>query len=215
MHKSWVHFINLYGTATYCVWPPVAKYTILRVLGKLAKLRQATVSFVAPVCPSAWDKSSPIGHFAMQLDMSNFRKQVQKIQILLKSDKNNGHFTWRPTDIYGNIRLNASQKEKRFRQKLCRESKHTFMVNLSFFFRKSCHLWAKVEKYSTAGTVTITIWFMLFACLVPTFTDTHSEYGMRIAFPLQQWLHECASMLRHTYTARLVMYLTLHLTVDW
>ena len=146
LHKSWVHFINLYGTATYCVWTPVAKYTILRVLGKLAKLRQATVSFVAPVCPSAWDKSSPIGHFAMQLDMSNFRKQVQKIQILLKSDKNNGHFTWRPTDIYGNIRLNASQKEKRFRQKLCRESNHTFCGQSFFSPLKSCRLWAEVEK---------------------------------------------------------------------
>jgi len=29
-------------------------------------------------------------------------------------------------------------------------------------------------------------------------TDTHSEYVIAIAFPLQQWLHEGASMLRYT-----------------
>ena len=110
----------------------VAKYKILRVLGKLAKLRQATVSFFAPVCPSAWDKSSPTGQIAMQLDMSIFRKQVEKIQISLKSVKNNGYFTRRPTYIYGNIWLNASQNEKCFRQKLCIVSKHTF-YGQSFF----------------------------------------------------------------------------------
>ena len=30
---------------------------------------------------------------------------------------------------------------------------------------------------------------------------THSEYVELIAFPLQQWLHEHASMLRYTYIA--------------
>jgi len=53
---------------------------------------------------------------------------------------------------------------------------------------------------------------MLFACLVPKVTDTHSKYALRIAFPLQR-LHERASMLHHTYTACLVMYWTLRLTV--
>ena len=35
------------------------------------------------------------------------------------------------------------------------------------------------------------IWRMRFA-------DTHSEYVMLVAFPLQQWLHERASMLRYS-----------------
>ena len=30
-------------------------------------------------------------------------------------------------------------------------------------------------------------------------TNTHSEYVILIAFPLQQWFHERASMLRYTY----------------
>jgi hypothetical protein len=37
-----------------------------------------------------------------------FEKPVEKIQISLKSDKNTGHFTWRPVYIYGNISLNSS-----------------------------------------------------------------------------------------------------------
>ena len=34
-------------------------------------------------------------------------------------------------------------------------------------------------------------------------TNTQSEYLTIIAFPLQQWLNERASMLRYTYTAYL------------
>jgi len=35
-------------------------------------------------------------------------------------------------------------------------------------------------------------------------TNTHSEYELLIASLLQQWLHERASLLRHTYNAYLV-----------
>ena len=37
-----------------------------------------------------------------------FRKSVEKIQVWLKSDKNNGYFTWRLLHIYDNISLNSS-----------------------------------------------------------------------------------------------------------
>ena len=37
---------------------------------------------------------------------------------------------------------------------------------------------------------------MSFACWVTKTTNTHSEYVLPIAFPLQQWLHERASLLR-------------------
>jgi hypothetical protein len=41
------------------------------------------------------------------LYFSIFRNSVQKIQLSLKSDKNNGYFTWRPVYIYDNISLNS------------------------------------------------------------------------------------------------------------
>jgi len=40
--------------------------------------------------------------------MNIFLKSVEKIEVLLKSDKNNGYFTWRPVYIYGSISLNYS-----------------------------------------------------------------------------------------------------------
>ena len=45
----------------------------------------------------------------------------------------------------------------------------------------------------------MTIWRMHIECWIPKATDTHSEYVIPIAFPLQQWLHERALMLRYTY----------------
>ena len=43
------------------------------------------------------------------------------------------------------------------------------------------------------------IWRMRVACWIPKATNTHSEYVILTAFPLQQWLREGASLLRHTY----------------
>jgi hypothetical protein len=37
-----------------------------------------------------------------------FRKSVEKIQVLLKFDKNNGYFIWRHFHIYDNISLISS-----------------------------------------------------------------------------------------------------------
>ena len=35
---------------------------------------------------------------------------------------------------------------------------------------------------------------------IPKVTNTHSEYVIFTASPLQQWLHERPSMLRYTFT---------------
>jgi len=43
------------------------------------------------------------------------------------------------------------------------------------------------------------------ACRITKATNTLSQYLMLIAFPLQQWLHERALMLRYTYTVSLVI----------
>ena len=50
----------------------------------------------------------------------------------------------------------------------------------------------------------MTVWRMRFACWIPKVIDTHSEYVILIAFPLQQWLHEGASMLHYMHIAYLV-----------
>jgi hypothetical protein len=46
---------------------------------------------------------------------------------------------------------------------------------------------------------------MRIACWIPEATNTHSQYVILIAFPLQQWLYQCASLLHYTYIACIVL----------
>jgi hypothetical protein len=66
---------------------------LLVLLGEFEKLRKETISFVI------------------------FRKFFEKIKVSLKSDKNNGYFTWRLMHIY-DMSLNSYYNEKCFRQEL-------------------------------------------------------------------------------------------------
>ena len=79
----------------------------------------------------------------------------------------------------------------------------TNVLNEITFFQKRCRSWENVEKYVRAQQVTgdnkAYAHFMLEA------TDAHSQYVTLIAFPLQQWLHTRASILRNTYIVCLVI----------
>jgi len=44
----------------------------------------------------------------------------------------------------------------------------------------------------------MTIWRMRIACRIPKDINTKRSRAIIITFPLQQWLHERASMLRYT-----------------
>ena len=65
-----------------------------------------------------------------------------------------------------------------------------------------------MEKYGTAKDhryqYNTTQGFFFFAYWITEAKNTHAEYVLLIAFPLQQWLVERASMLHCTYIARLV-----------
>ena len=54
----------------------------------------------------------------------------------------------------------------------------------------------------------IIIWRMRIARWITKATDTHSEYVIFITFPLPQWLRERPSILRYTYVACLVQYMS-------
>ena len=43
------------------------------------------------------------------------------------------------------------------------------------------------------------------ACWVHKATNKHSEYVILLGFTLQQWLHECTSLLLYTYIACLLI----------
>ena len=68
-------------------------------------------------------------------------------------------------------------------------------VYLSTFFQKSCSLYNNVEKYLRAGQATDYNTVMHFACWIPKVGNTHSEYGILTAVPLQQWLHKYMLMV--------------------
>jgi len=56
-----------------------------------------------------------------------------------------------------------------------------------------------VEKYPRAGQATDDITAHAHFMLGPRATKTQTGCVLLIAFPLQQWLHERASMVRYTY----------------
>ena len=58
-----------------------------------------------------------------------------------------------------------------------------------------------------ADSQQITIGRMRIACWIPKAANTHSEYVTLIAFPLQQWLHERAPLLRYTYMGPFLKYI--------
>jgi len=67
-------------------------------------------NFVMYVCPS--DGMEKLGYHSKNfheiLCLKIFRKSAKKIQVSLKSDKNNPYFTWKPTYIHDNASLYSS-----------------------------------------------------------------------------------------------------------
>ena len=66
------------------------------------------MSVCLSVCPSAWNNSAPTGRIFMKFDIWVLFEIVEKIQVSLKSDKNNGYFTWRLIDTFDCIALTSS-----------------------------------------------------------------------------------------------------------
>ena len=116
------------------------------------------------VCPSAWTNSAPTGRVFMR-DLSIVRKSVEKIQVSLKSDKNNGYFTWRSMCIFDYSRP-VLLSMRNVSQKVVEKNAH-FIFSAP---RKSCCVWNNVEKCGTAGQATDDN--MAHACWVPKTTDT-------------------------------------------
>ena len=110
--------------------------------------------------------------------------------------------------------------------KSCRESQNIHFKFNNFFFncvvyeimwkntvepgrpqmKYGAHTHAHTHAHARAHACTHarTLSLSLSAGWIPTSINTHSEYVILIAFPLQQWLHTCASILCSTYIACLV-----------
>ena len=87
-------------------------------------------------------------------------------------------------------------EKKLFQAKVVKRSKHTFYAQYRIFW-KPYRLCDKVEIIVEQGRPHLTIRRMRIACWIAKARNTHSEYVILIAFPLQRRLHERASMLRY------------------
>ena len=81
--------------------------------------------------------------------------------------------------------------------------KTCILCSITFFKNSTIYeiMWKNIVELDRPQ---MTVWHMCIACWIPKTANTHSEYVVLTAFPLQQWLHERASMLRYTYIASLV-----------
>jgi hypothetical protein len=90
--------------------------------------------------------------------------------------------------------------------KSCRENQNTYFVfsNFFYFFENLADYEKTWENIVERGRPHVAIRRMRTACRIAKATNTHSQYVILIAFPLQQWLHERPSVSRYTYIACLV-----------
>jgi len=136
--------------------------------------------------------------------LRSFRKSVQKIEVSLRSDKNKGHFKWRPIHIFFPYLAHFFLQWEMFQTKVVEKNKTHVLCSI-FVFRKSFRLWDNLETYCTAVQAT----WLYGACALHAGylrPQIHTPSGgvTLFVFPLQQWLHGRASLLRYTYTACLV-----------
>jgi hypothetical protein len=157
-------------------------------------LRKETITFVMSVRCLSVSMEQLDSHWKDFYEiwfLSVFRKSVEKNHVSLRSDKNNGYFTWRRMHICDNILLSYFLEWEMLQTRVVEKIKTHILWSI-FFFRKSCRLYHNVEKYGRAkqSTDDNIIRRMRFACWITKATDTHSEYVILIAFLQQQWLHE-------------------------
>jgi hypothetical protein len=130
-----------------------------------------------------------------------FRKSVEKVQVLLKSDKNNGYFTWKSMHFY---LAQFFLEWEMFQTKVVKKVKTHILYSVTFF-RKLFRLWDNLEKVSRARQATDNIVrCMHFACCLTKATDTLRMCNTFISFLRQQWLCEHTLILHYTYIACLV-----------
>ena len=81
--------------------------------------------------------------------------------------------------------------------------KTCILLSVIFFFNCAVYeiMWKNIVELNRPQ---VTVWHMCIACWIPKTANTHSEYVVLTAFPLQQWLKKCASMLLYMYIACLV-----------
>ena len=92
-----------------------------------------------------------------------------------------------------------------FQTNVLEKTKTHILCSIHFFLKENRTVYEIMwENTVELDRSHMTIWRMRIACWITKATNTYSEYIILIAFPLQQWLRERASMLRYMYIVCLV-----------
>ena len=159
-------------------------------------MQKATIRLVMSVRPNDTTRFLPDGFSRNLVIQYFFRKSSgKKIEVSLKSDKNNGLFTWHQytsLTISRSILLRMTLLQVKVVDKI---ETHIVGPIIFLFENRAVYeiMWINIAQPDRPQ---MTIWRMRIACWIPKATNTHSEYVTLTAFPLQQWLHESASTLR-------------------
>jgi hypothetical protein len=106
------------------------------------------------------------------------------------------------TDIHFRSYLAEFFLERRiFETKVLEKLESCSITFFFFFFAVYEIMWENTVEW---GGPQMTIWRMRIACWITKATNAHTGCVILIAFLLQQWLHERASMLRYTHIACIV-----------
>jgi hypothetical protein len=148
--KRFLYFSNLYLIIRFArererKKKKITKFTFFDAFAKLRKASWLSV-YVSPsvrpsVRPSARYNLAPTGRILITFNIFAFffRKSVEKIQVSLKSDNNNRHFTWRRSHVCDNISLNYSQNEKYFKINLVEKIRIHILRLLTFSENRAVH----------------------------------------------------------------------------
>jgi hypothetical protein len=96
----------------------------------------------------------PLDGFSWSLIFEYFQESVKKIQVSLKSDKNNGYFTWKPMYTFYHICL--SLEWEMLQRKVVEKISTHILCSITRLFpsQKLCHLRDNGEKCARARHVT-------------------------------------------------------------
>ena len=168
---------------------------------KYAKLR-LIISACLSACPRGNNSAPTARIFVKFCYLIIFREAVEKFQVSLKSDKNN----WFLHEALCTFMILSrwiilSIRNVSYEGSIENETTHSVFSNIFFSLENLAVyeiIWKNIVDQARSQT---TVRRMCIACWIPKATDTHSEYVILIAFPLQQWLSEHGSMSRYPYNA--------------
>ena len=150
----------------------------MHLLGVLTELQRVTISFAMSVCLSAWNNSASTGQIFVNLIFEYFSNICWgNLNFVKNWTRIMG--TWHETNIY-------------------------FIIISRSFLPRMKNVSDKSSRGNRNTQATITIWHMPIACWITKATHTHWGCVILTAFPLQQWLQECASLLHYVYIAHLI-----------